>query len=334
MSNMDNTEHLQVEHKKHLAIFDNLTGQHHVINSIKTAVQAYHNDKQIGVCSSPENTIAVGPGGLGKTTICKLAHQAYGFPPEKFFETLGTTLNQETLISTLLTLDNESTLYVDEAMGLTPDLKQILLKALEEHLLLIPDQKKSKIHKIPLEKFHCCLSLTDEHTLEPALRQRFPIYLRFQLYNENEIIDILRQKAKDLNFSIYEENDIYTYLAFRSRNTPRIAIQHLKASWRVARSENSNNMTHKHAKKAMKLAQIFDGGCTIDDINYLTILNETPHQPTRLNIISSKLALPPKTITDVIESWLIQFRLIEKLPAGRMLTEKGLLYINSISEHI
>ncbi len=331
MSRMSTQNNIQEDLQKCMAVFDCMIGQKLIIETLKTAVAAYSNDKIAGNNPTPENTIAVGPAGVGKTKICKLAHKAYGFPDEKFHETLGTTLTQETLISTLLSMDNESTLYIDEAMGLSSDLKQILLKALEEGLLLIPDQKKSKIHKIPLDKFHCCLSMTDEYMLEPALRQRFPIYLRFQLYNDNEIISILTNKIKELEIDIEDENLIYSFLSTRSRKTPRIAIQHLNAAWRVARSENSNKLMLKHAKRAMEIAQIFEHGCSINEIKYLSILKENLNTPTRLNILSSKMALPKRTITEVIENWLVQSGLIEKLSAGRILTDRGIKYINNIT---
>ena len=321
---------IQPDIQKHLADFNLMIGQKAAIDIIKTAIKAFHYDRARGNPSYADNAIAVGPPGVGKSTICKLLHKAYGFPDNKFYEALGTTLNQETLISTLLTLDSESTLYIDEAMGLNADTKQILLKALEDNVLLLPDTKKNKIHKIPLENFHCCLALTDEHMLENALRQRFQIHLRLQLYCEKELEKILALKANELNIRT-TGNDVFEYLADRSRKTARVAIHNLKAAWRVSRSENATALTLSHAKKAMMIGQIYEGGCTIDDINYLAVLKENPHQPTRLNIICSKLSLPKRTLTDVIESWLVQSGLIEKHSSGRVLTEKGLGYISRIS---
>jgi holliday junction DNA helicase RuvB len=331
MSDMNQTTTTQKYTDQLLSVFDVMMGQKHVIATVMTAVKAYHNDRMNGLNISPENTIAVGPAGTGKSTICKLAHKAFGFPAEKFYETLGTTLTQDILISTLLSLDSESTLYIDEAMGLSADLKQILLKALEDNLLLIPDQKKTRIHKIPLEKFHCCLALTDEHKLEPALRQRFGTYLRFQLYSEYEIIEILKNKSTELKMTVDNDGAILPFLANRARKTPRIAIQLLKAAWRVARSENSNILKLEHAHKAMEIAQIYPLGCSIDEVNYLRILNENYNVPTRLNTIGAKMGLPKQTLTDVIEPYLVQVDLIEKLPAGRILTEAGLNYINKMT---
>ena len=317
VSNINNYKPTSLKH---------LIGQDSVVKTLDTAIRAYFNDRIAGRNPKPENVIAVGPPGVGKTTACQILHLSYGFPEEKFKEVIGTTLGVDDLTSLLLSLDQDSTLYIDEAMGLQDSCVQLLLKALEEQVLIVSRRKSGKIQKIPLENFHCCMSLTDEYKLDNALRQRFPIYCRFQLYNEKSLQKIIHHRAKSCGINISEPKMILPMLSSRAKQTPRIALHLLSACWRVARSYDQDCITKDHVIEAMQTSQICPLGCDAIEQAYLKILYEA-NKPVRLNVSASYLSLPSQTISKVVEDWLVRSRLIERLPEGRALTEKGKQHI-------
>lgn len=301
---------------------NHLIGQEAVIKTLGTAVRAYFNDRMAGRNPRPENVIAVGPPGVGKTTACQVLHMTYGFPEEKFKEVIGTSLSVDDLTSLLISLDQDSTLYIDEAMGLSDSCRQVLLKALEEQTLIIGKRSGGKIQKIPLEKFHCCISLTDEYKLDAPLRQRFPIYCRFQLYNEESLQKIINQRALSCGIKLSQPELILAMLSSRAKQTPRIALHLLSACWRVARSYDQDCITIEHVNEAMQTAQICPIGCDAVEQACLKALHEA-EKPVRLNVLASYLCLPKQTVAQVVEDWLVRARLIERLPEGRVLTVKG-----------
>lgn len=309
---------------------NHLIGQDAVVKTLNTAIRAYFNDRMAGRNPRPENVIAVGPAGVGKTTACQILHMSYGFPVEKFKEVIGTSLGVEDLTSLLISMDEDSTLYIDEAMGLSDPCKQILLKSIEEQVLFVGKQKGGKIRRIPLEKFHCCISLTDEYKLDTPLRQRFPIYCRFQLYDEESLQKIIQQRALSCGIDISEPQVIFPMLSSRAKQTPRIALHLLSACWRVARSYDQDCITIEHVKEAMTTAQICPLGCDTVEQSYLKILYDAD-KPVRLTVLASYLSLPKQTLAQVTEDWLVRARLIERLPEGRILTEKGKCHVR---EHL
>jgi len=301
---------------------NHLIGQESVVKTLNTAIRAYFNDRMAGRNPKPENVIAVGPAGVGKTTACQILHYSYGFPEEKFKEVIGTSLGVEDLTSLLISMDSDSTLYIDEAMGLSDSCRQILLKALEEQVLIVGKRKGGKIQKIPLEKFHCCISLTDEYKLDTPLRQRFPIYCRFQLYDEESLQKIINQRALSCGIEISEPDIILPMLSSRAKQTPRLALHLLSACWRVARSYDQDRIMIEHVNEAMQTAQICPMGCDAVEQSLLKMLYAA-EKPVRLNVLASYLSLPKQTVAQVVEDWLVRARLIERLPEGRGLTEKG-----------
>ena len=92
----------------------------------------------------PENVIMTGPPGVGKTTCAKILHKTYGFSDEKFQEVIGANLGLEELYQLLISADEDTTIYIDEAMSLSDRCSDILLKALDEQVLIIPSKKQSK----------------------------------------------------------------------------------------------------------------------------------------------------------------------------------------------
>ncbi len=81
-----------------------------------------------------------------------------------------------------------------------------------------------------------------------------------------------------------------------------------------------------HLNRACSLEQIDEMGLGPTEQKYVALLGDGPK---RLNVISSSLGLPSRTIAEVSEPFLIRSGLITKDDQGRrQLTAEGYLYVS------
>ena len=305
-----------------------LIGMESVTRQLDTAVRAYFNDRMAGKNPKPENVIMTGPPGVGKTACAKILHKTYGFPSENFKEVIGANLGLEQLYQLLISSDQDTTIYIDEAMSLSDRCSDILLKALDEQVLMIPSKKQgSKNTKIPLANFLCIFSLTDEYKIASPLRQRFPIQCRFTFYDDASIEKIVLQRAVACGWKL-ESEQIATSIAACSKQTPRLGLRLLQGCWRVTRSYDEDTIRLRHFAEAKDQAGLDSKGCDHLEKSLLKLLYKA-NKPVRLNVIGSSLGLPPRTISSVVEDFLIRSELIERLPEGRVLTTKGRIHVEA-----
>jgi Holliday junction DNA helicase RuvB len=303
-----------------------LIGMKSVTRQLDTAVRAYFNDRMAGNNPKPENVIMTGPPGVGKTTCARVLHNMYGFSDEKFKEVIGANLGLEELYQLLISADEDTTIYIDEAMSLSDRCQDILLKALDEQVLIIPNKKQSQRNaKIPLAGFLCIFSLTDEFKIASPLRQRFPIQCRFTFYDYASIRQIVFQRSIACGWKL-ESEEIPDAIAARSKQIPRLGLRLLQGSWRVARSYDENTIRFSHVNEAIEQAGLDSIGCDQLEQSFLRLLYKA-NKPVRLNVIGSSLGLPPRTISSVVEDFLVRADLIERLVEGRALTTKGRIHV-------
>ena len=219
--------------------------------------------------------------------------------------------NSSELVSILLSATEDTTVFIDECQGMNSRSQHILLTALSEKVLYVPrGTAKKKKQVIPLENFTLLLATTHEYYLQDALRNRIRIYCRFEHYNLNDLVEIIRQRTLALKWDI-ESEQVLVEIAKRSKKTPRIALnRNLQMCWNVCSSQGRELITIDDVYEAFRLLNIDSLGLDELERNYLKILQQ--YGPTPLNVISSKLALPTQTIKTVLETYLLQENLIEK----------------------
>ena len=82
---------------------------------------------------------------------------------------------------------------------------------------------------------------THEFMLAKSAQQRFRIHLRVKHYSDDEMVQLVRQRAKRLGWSVDEQ--AVAAIGFRSRGVPRLAVRLLEAAKRVASSEATEEIT-------------------------------------------------------------------------------------------
>ena len=308
-----------------------IRGQKKVTDLLKVNLDAYFQSRQNKTPGSFGPAILVGPSGTGKTLVAKALHAELA--NLDLIETNGEMLsNSAELVSILLSATSDTTVFIDEAQGISTRSSNILLTALSEKCIYVPNRgnKKSK-RTIPLENFTLLLATTHEYYLADALRNRMRIYCRFEHYALNDLVEIIRQRALALGWDV-ESEQILIEIGKRSKKTPRIALnRNLQMCWSVCSSQGREVITMNDMYQAFELLNIDALGLDELERRYLNILHQ--NGPTPLNVISSKLALPTQTIKTVLEQYLLQEGLIQKNKCShREITSLAEQHINNINQ--
>jgi Holliday junction DNA helicase RuvB len=293
-----------------------IIGQQSVVEQVRVAVEAAFADSR-----KFDHALLVGPPGVGKTAMASVIAEEMAV---EFSEALGQSIKHPSdLNALLLAAKDKSVLHLDEAHELKKEYQTALYRAIEGGKLFV--QGRSSVQSIPLGDFTLLLSTTDEYCLLQPLRDRMKLVLRFQFYTEEELTVLLRQRSRALNWSVDE--GVFTQVAQRSRGTPRLALRLLQSARRVCRAEGERAITLAHLERACGLEQIDPLGLGPTEQQYLRILAEGD---SRLNVIASRLGLPPRTVSQVTEPFLIRSGLVVKDDNGRrQLTALGRTHLAS-----
>jgi Holliday junction DNA helicase RuvB len=287
-----------------------IIGQRSVVDQVRVAVEAAFADSR-----KFDHALLVGGPGLGKTQLASVIAQEMAV---EFNEALGQSIkNPGDLNALLLSAKDKSVLHIDESHELRKEFQTGLYRAIEGRKLFI--QGRSNVQTIPLADFTLLLSTTDEYCLLQPLRDRMKLVLRFQFYAEEELTVLLRQRGRALNWMVDEA--VFVGVAQRSRGTPRLALRLLQSARRVCRAGGDRAITLAHLERACGLEGIDALGLGPSEQAYLCILAEGD---SRLNVIASRLGLPPRTVSQVTEPFLIRAGLVVKDDYGRrQLTAQG-----------
>ena len=208
-----------------------------------------------------------------------------------------------------------------------PDTVEVTLyRALEDGKIFLNGTSKKPTCAIQLPSFTLLSATTDPYRLLKPHRDRYKMVLTFQFYSDEELENILINRAYQLGWSITD--GVAESIAHRSRGTVRIALRLMEAARRVSRSVNSSYVTMDHCQRAFELEGLDDYGLTNEDRAYLSILDES-QRPVRLNLLALRLGIPVKSVTEMIEPYLIRTGLIGKDERGRFLSDRGHKYIQT-----
>lgn len=295
-----------------------IIGQRSVVDQVKVGLDAAFADNR-----KFDNALLVGPPGCGKSAMAAVIAAELA---TDFIEVLGQSISGPAdLNALLLRASDKAVVHIDECHELKKEFQTALYLAIDKRTIFIGGGSKGGSPQgIPIANFTLLLSTTDEYNLLQPLRDRMRLLLRFQFYSTEELTTVLKHRCRGLGWNVQEE--LLPLIAQRSRGTPRLALRLLQASHRVSRAEGESAIMLTHLRRACDLEQLDELGLGPTEQQYVQLLAENA---TRLNVLASALGLPTRTLSQVIEPFLIRAGLVSKDDQGRrQLTALGYEHVS------
>jgi Holliday junction DNA helicase RuvB len=276
-----------------------IVGQKSVVAQVAVALEAaWADNKKMDDC------LLVGGPGLGKTQVAKVIAAELA---SECHEVLSQAIQSAAdLNAVLLAAKDKDVVLLDECHELPKEQQTALYLALDQRKIVLAGSGRTP-QSIPIANFTLLLATTDEFSLLQPLRDRMKLLLRFQFYSVEELTILVKQRSLGLRWSV--DGEVFGQIAQRSRGTPRLGLRLLQSARRVCRSEGKSTITQEHLDRACLLEGIDALGLGPVEQQYLMILAE---RDTRLNVIASRLGLPPRTVSQVTEPFLLRAGLIAK----------------------
>ena len=294
---------------------DEYIGQEKVKENLKIYIQAAKNRGD-----SLDHVLLYGPPGLGKTTLSAIIAHEMGV---NIRITSGPAIEKPGDLAALLTnLEKGDVLFIDEIHRLSRQVEEVLYPALEDYALDIIMGKgpAARSIRIELNKFTLIGATTRAGSLSAPLRDRFGVIQRLELYNTEQLSDIVKRSAILLGVAC--DDDGAEEIAKRSRGTPRIANRFLRRVRDFAEVMGDGRITADIAKIALNRMDVDKLGLDSLDKRLLTmIIKGYDGGPVGLETLAAAIGEESVTIEDVCEPYLMQLGFLSKTPRGRVATQ-------------
>ncbi len=268
-----------------------------------------------------------GPPGIGKTTLATVIPKELG---TELQIAAGPVLDApKDLLPYLTNATEGSVLFIDEIHRLRPAVEEFLYPAMEDFRIDIAlgEGLNARTINMPLKRFTVIGATTRAGMLTAPMRDRFVYREHLDFYNGDDLIEIVSRNARKLRTTITPE--AASEIARRSQGTPRKANNILRRTRDFATLIHPNGeITSEIADHALKILEIDSLGLEKQDRRYLqTVIDIFNGGPAGLNAIAHSMAIPPDTLEDDIEPFLLRSGLVQRTPRGRVITKNGYAHL-------
>ncbi len=268
-----------------------------------------------------------GPPGLGKTTLATVIPRELGADLQM---ASGPALRApKDLVPYLTRATERSVLFIDEIHRLPAAVEEYLYSAMEDFRvdIALGEGVNARTVNLKLKRFTVIGATTRSGMLTAPLRDRFVNRAHLDFYDEIDLIEIITRNADKLRSTI--DADAAGELARRSRRTPRKANNLLRWARDYAQvKQPTGGISLTLTNAALQMLEIDALGLEEQDRRYLRTLQRVfGGGPAGLQAIGHSMNVPPDTLEDEVEPFLLQCGFVQRTPRGRMLTPDGLAHL-------
>lgn len=311
-------EYTQIDSETELSLrprsLDEYIGQTKVKENLKIFLEAARRRAE-----PLDHALFYGPPGLGKTTLAQIIANEMDV---QIRVTSGPALERQgDLVALLTNLGEGDILFIDEIHRLNRSVEEVLYPAMEDFELDIMIGKGPSARSIRLDLPHFTLigATTRAGQLSAPLRDRFGVQMRLELYNPEELSEIISRSAQILSIPCDSEGAYE--LARRARGTPRIANRLLKRVRDFAQVMGDGVITSEISDIALSRLEIDRLGLdAIDRRMLMVIIKNYNGGPVGLETLAAATGEESITIEDVYEPYLMQLGFLSRTPRGRCTT--------------